>query len=173
MIEGGSQTLRGVVTGESKAHEVVIRIDDSLLAHSLPGCVVHRVWSSGRMPTLPFDGAVDNTTSRLPSPGGVRVFFVEYPPVGGPMPPSRRAGNEPKVAPGAGGRIDFHTTDTVDIGFVISGEITLELEGESLTLTAGDALVQGGISHGWVNRSQHPCLMGFVILGAHRMSGSQ
>ena len=62
-----------------------------------------------------------------------------------------------------------HATDTIDIAFVISGEIGLEQEGTEVTLRPGDVLVQMGAMHTWRNRGSEPCVMGFVLVGTERV----
>lgn len=42
-----------------------------------------------------------------------------------------------------------HATSTLDLMFVISGEVTLLLDREDVTLVPGDALVLQAASHGW------------------------
>lgn len=61
----------------------------------------------------------------------------------------------------------MHTTESVDYGVVISGEITLELDdGATVELKQGDCVVQNGTRHAWRNRSAKPCIMAFVLVGA-------
>jgi uncharacterized cupin superfamily protein len=50
-------------------------------------------------------------------------------------------------------------TRTVDICYVIEGEITLILDTEEVLVRAGDTVVQRGTNHAWSNRSRKPCLM--------------
>ena len=64
----------------------------------------------------------------------------------------------------------MHTTDSVDYGIVIAGEVYLELDnGEERLLTAGDCVVQNGTRHAWINRSGKPVTMAFILLGADRV----
>ena len=49
---------------------------------------------------------------------------------------------------------------------VISGEIDMELDGETITLKAGDVLVQRGTIHNWVNRSNDVAIVAFVLVAA-------
>jgi mannose-6-phosphate isomerase-like protein (cupin superfamily) len=63
----------------------------------------------------------------------------------------------------------MHTTDTLDYGVVIRGEIILELDdGKSVHLRQGDCIVQNGTRHRWNNPLAEPCLMAFVMIGAIR-----
>jgi Cupin domain len=60
----------------------------------------------------------------------------------------------------------FHATATVDLGFVLQGQVTLEVEDGSATeLREGDAFVQVGAPHRWVNRSQAAAVIGVVVVG--------
>ncbi|PWU55483.1 hypothetical protein DLE60_28230 [Micromonospora globispora] len=60
----------------------------------------------------------------------------------------------------------FHKTDSIDYGIVLEGEIWLMLDDDECLLTAGDVVVQRGTSHAWANRSDKPCRMAFVLIGA-------
>ena len=59
----------------------------------------------------------------------------------------------------------MHTTQTVDIGLVLTGEIDLELDdGATQHLVAGDFVIQNGTRHAWRNRSGAPTTMAFVLV---------
>jgi quercetin dioxygenase-like cupin family protein len=63
----------------------------------------------------------------------------------------------------------MHTTDTVDVGIILSGQVTLELDdGAMVTLGPGDTFVQNGTRHAWRNRGNVPVVIGFSLIGAHR-----
>jgi mannose-6-phosphate isomerase-like protein (cupin superfamily) len=63
----------------------------------------------------------------------------------------------------------MHTSDTIDYGVVVRGEMTLELDnGHKVHLRQGDCVVQNGTRHRWRNPSTEPCLMAFVSLGGKR-----
>lgn len=65
----------------------------------------------------------------------------------------------------------MHTTQTIDYGIVLSGEIDLELDDRAeVHLTAGDVVVQRGTRHAWRNRSGAPCVMGFVLIASPNYS---
>ena len=62
----------------------------------------------------------------------------------------------------------MHTTPTIDFEVVLAGEIVLELdEGASVTLRAGDTIVQNGTRHRWRNDGDVPALVAAFICGAH------
>jgi quercetin dioxygenase-like cupin family protein len=63
----------------------------------------------------------------------------------------------------------MHTTDTVDYGIVLEGEVWLELDdGQQIHLHPHDVVVQNGTRHAWRNRSDKPVRMAFVLIGARR-----
>lgn len=59
-----------------------------------------------------------------------------------------------------------HRTDSVDYAVVVSGEIDLVLDTETVQLSAGDVLVQRGTRHDWINRGPEPCVIAFCLIGA-------
>ena len=67
----------------------------------------------------------------------------------------------------------MHTTDTIDFGVVLSGEVVLEVDdGAETTLRPGDTVVQNGTRHRWTNRGKDPAVLAAVLVGAHRRGGS-
>ena len=115
----------------------------------------------------------------FPEAGGTRFVVVTFPP---PADLERAAGagvdlvaaqerffaGLPGFAehfePGGEG---MHTTQTVDYGIVLSGEVWLELDdGAEVRLTPGDCIVQNGTRHAWHNRSEHAAKIAFVVVGA-------
>lgn len=67
-----------------------------------------------------------------------------------------------KYQPGVAKR--WHSTDSVDYAIVFSGEIWLQLDKEEVHLKAGDVVVQRGTNHNWVNRSDKPCIMIYILI---------
>lgn len=71
---------------------------------------------------------------------------------------------EPDHEPGRGG---MHTTATVDLLVILSGEVWLAVgDDEEVLLKPGDCILQGGVPHAWHNRSTEPCVMAGVMMGA-------
>lgn len=61
----------------------------------------------------------------------------------------------------------MHTTNTIDVEYVISGEVWLELDdGAEVRLGPGDTIVQNGTRHAWRNRGDVPCVMALLLIGA-------
>jgi quercetin dioxygenase-like cupin family protein len=59
-----------------------------------------------------------------------------------------------------------HRTDSIDYAVVMSGEIAMELDGETVHLKAGDVLVQRGTIHNWINNGSVPCVIAFILVSA-------
>lgn len=63
----------------------------------------------------------------------------------------------------------MHITNTVDFAYIISGEVWLELDDrQQVLLSAGDTVVQNGTRHAWRNKTSHPCVIAFCLVGANR-----
>jgi hypothetical protein len=63
----------------------------------------------------------------------------------------------------------MHTTDTVDMEIMLSGEVILELDnGLERTLRTGDVNIQNGTRHRWHNRGTESATMAVFIAGASR-----
>ncbi|ETR74874.1 cupin [Afipia sp. P52-10] len=120
-------------------------------------------------------------TIAFPGPGGTMFRLISYPPKrpeGYKPPPGvtfesglqemsdkvpRMGDYFDRSAPG------MHTSDTIDYGVVVRGEMTLELDdGQMVHLKQGDCIVQNGTRHRWRNPLPEPCLMAFVSVGGKR-----
>lgn len=67
----------------------------------------------------------------------------------------------------------FHRTDSIDYAVVLSGEVTLILDGDESTLRAGDVVVQRATSHAWSNRTETTARMLFVLIGTEPQSAEE
>jgi hypothetical protein len=173
---------RVVVTGQTAQGKSVIVSDAEATPIDLtlmPGYQWLRVWGADTPPSLPTDGSPSPHTGYFPPSGGYRFGFVTFAPDS--MLPSLEnvdlaSGLEEieKKLPGLAEPMELenpgmHTTDTVDLDLVLSGEIWLELDdGGEVHLKAGDAVIQNGTRHAWRNRSDAPCTVFVALLGADR-----
>jgi mannose-6-phosphate isomerase-like protein (cupin superfamily) len=176
-------TRRLVVTGQTRRGTSVVVSDQQVEPVELtllPGFEFHRLWESDAPPTLPTAGDLPSSLPLpyFPPPGGYRAVISTFPPattelaegvdvvagleeVGRKLPGMAEV-MEPDV-PG------MHTTNTVDLNCVISGEVWLELDdGQEVHLKAGDVVVQNGTRHRWTNKTDQPCVLFGVLLGAPR-----
>jgi hypothetical protein len=172
-----STEVRRVITGETPDGKGIFRTVEAvepIVSH----LDFYALWGWNEWPRLPLaDGAQFVPESSFPAPeetGGVRISMVSFPPQSDPRSRPRtddrmanllRTGRmrERDITTG------MHRTDSVEVAFVISGEICLEQDdGAEVRLTRGDCLVQNGARHAWKNRSEHPALLGFVTFAAER-----
>src|SRR5262249_6966508 len=109
--------------------------------------------------------------------GGTRFVFIRFGPGSGGAEdddPDVLLSEAAEKLPGLVDVIEpesdgMHTTDTIDYGICLEGELCLELDdGAEVTLTPGSTIVQRGTRHAWHNRSDKPALMCYVIIGADR-----
>jgi mannose-6-phosphate isomerase-like protein (cupin superfamily) len=180
--------VRRVVTGHDGQGRAVFVSDtqaEPITASLVPGAEFHRLWGSDMTPRFPDNGAIPSYTTYFPPVGGFRFWFFSLPPrqrrgeeAGSASEPERAAGKaaldelEAKL-PGLVQYLEpdvpgMHTTPTIDFEVVLSGEVVLELdEGASVTLRAGDTVVQNGTRHRWRNDGDAAAVIAVFICGAH------
>lgn len=175
-------TGRDAAAGKSvfKAFDVtskVVEIDSN------PGLTFYELYMTEGVPALTGlepDPMLAGTKA-FPGPGGTLFRLISYPakrPEGYKPPPGVTFESGLKElsdkVPGMGDHFDrsapgMHTTDTIDYGVVVRGEMTLELDdGKMIHLRQGDCIVQNGTRHRWRNPLPEPCLMAFVSVGGKR-----
>jgi len=66
----------------------------------------------------------------------------------------------------------MHETPTIDLVWVLSGEITCVLEQGEVTLLAGDTLIQRSTNHGWTNRGNGPCVLACAMISSQPLAAS-
>jgi mannose-6-phosphate isomerase-like protein (cupin superfamily) len=179
--------MRRVVTGHDRNGRSVFARDEEpphgAAMEGVPRFRMDLVWGSEGVPRVPADGS-DPTAARpsfFPAPGGTRFCVVTFPPA---SDLEQAAGRGVDLAaaeksfyerfPGLTDHMEtdspgMHTTQTVDYGVVLRGEISLELDdGAKVRLRPGDCVVQNGTRHTWRNESDRECVMAFVIVGAEK-----
>jgi len=68
---------------------------------------------------------------------------------------------------GPGARSPMHRTNSVDYGIVLEGELDIEMDGgDRVHLQAGDVVVQRGTNHAWINDSNQPARMAWILIDA-------
>ncbi|KAJ6526217.1 hypothetical protein DFH09DRAFT_1187774 [Mycena vulgaris] len=86
-----------------------------------------------------------------------------------PSVPASNTAPYPELA-APGGSAPMHRTLSVDYAVVLSGEIVLSLDGgEEKTVKTGEFMVQRGANHAWHNRTQQPCRILVVMVGAEKI----
>jgi mannose-6-phosphate isomerase-like protein (cupin superfamily) len=173
--------VRRIVTGQDKSGKSVFVSDaevDPVEMALLPGTAFHRIWGSDVPPALPTEGNQPDMPGYFPTESGYRFNFFTLGPDSVALPPDLDIGKAlDEIAiklPGLAESMEpnnpgMHTTDTVDIDVIISGEVDLELDdGEVVHMEAGDCVVMNGVRHAWRNRSDKPVTIFVTLLGAKR-----
>jgi naringenin degradation protein FdeH len=140
---------RRIVTGhDGEGRSIVVADGPAPKSHSIPGATFHEVWNTQATPAPvrpvdPFE-PTDRPVVTPPDAEGTIIRVVDL---------------EPRS------RSPMHRTETIDYGVVLSGEVTLVLDdGSETQLTQGDVVVQRGTDHAWVNATDEPARMVFVLV---------
>ena len=140
--------IRRVVTGHDAQGRAKVLIDEQVknVFSPRPGAAYSVIWSSEGFP-VDNDGSEDPSEKKIGTTieNGTVFRVVSF---------------GPGVSPRK------HRTDSVDYAVVMSGEIDMELDGETVHLKAGDVLVQRGTIHNWVNNGSVPCVIAFTLVSA-------
>ena len=176
-----AKPVRRVVTGhDAQGRSIVVSDGPAPFVHVNP---THPDWYSTdvfRTDTAPAKIAArpgettEGPRRQLPTPRGTVIRVNQFPPEPETvrrMTPedAQRAfaalGNPTAATFGKGGRHPLmHRTQTIDYAIVLSGEITMLLDEGDVVLKTGDILVQCGTNHAWVNRSDSPAVVIFVLI---------
>ena len=175
--------VRRVVTGHAKGKAVVIEDGRTPRSHDfkhLPGMSTALLWATPAQPHVPHGGKdpIDGSSTFIPPRGETRLMVVAFPPDSVAMTPGfdgAAAGREnAEYCPDIAASLEadnpgMHTTDSVDYGIVLEGEVWLELDdGKQVHLKAHDVVIQNGTRHAWRNKTDKPVKMAFVLIGAAR-----
>ena len=143
-----SFSIRRVVTGHDAQGRAKVLIDEQVknVISTRPGASSSVVWSSQGFP-VSNDGDHDPSADSIETTiaNGTVFRIVKY---------------DPGVTP------RNHRTDSIDYAVVISGEIDMVLDLETVHLKQGDVLVQRGTVHNWVNNGKEPCFIAFALISA-------
>jgi mannose-6-phosphate isomerase-like protein (cupin superfamily) len=163
----GGNTLRRVVTGETGEGRSRIVEDARMEARNAVGIELFRVWGTAALPiALPTEGGYPAKDEN-----GNDMVHVSL----GILPPRTliQPDAHPKT-PDATDSIAFdssgiHKTESVDVAFVMEGEVVMCVPDEPETiLKAGDCVVQNGALHSWENRTDSPAKMLWLWVKAKR-----
>jgi quercetin dioxygenase-like cupin family protein len=173
--------VRRVVTGhDEQGRSIVVSDGPAPFVHVNP---THSEWYStdvfrtdgapARIVTSPGE-TTEGPRRQMPTPRGTVIRVNNFPPEPEAVrnmtaEDSQRAfaslGNAKAATFGKGGRHPLmHRTESIDYAIVLAGEITMLLDEGDVVLKAGDILVQCGTNHAWVNRSNAPAVVAFVLV---------
>lgn len=135
-------------------------------AEALPGFTFYPLWATEDHASLP-DGEI---RPYFPGPDGTRLVAVTWQPAGGGHGGEGDPAEAEALLPGLLGVFEegsaFHTTDSIDYGICVAGELWLVLDdGRETKLTPGSVVVQRGTRHAWENRSDAPATVVFAQIG--------
>ena len=147
--------VRRVVTGHD-TNRVACVISDEVIANgrsSRPLSASTLIWSTDAMPVpMPIGAEIEDMGQRTlgsqPPPNGARFIVMDF-------------------LPGASGAM--HRTDSIDLIVVIEGQIDMDMDETTVTLKAGDTMVQRGTFHAWVNRSQARARIAITLIEGERL----
>jgi quercetin dioxygenase-like cupin family protein len=140
--------IRRVVTGHDDQGRAKVMIDEQVTNSfsPRPNAEFSVIWSSEGFP-VDNDGFEDPSNLKIGTTRDNGSVF-------------RIVSFGPGVAP------RNHRTDSLDYAVVMSGEIDMVLDLETVHLKAGDVLVQRGTVHNWVNNGDVPCVIAFALISA-------
>jgi quercetin dioxygenase-like cupin family protein len=147
-----SLSIRRVVTGHDSNGRATVKIDEMAknVISARPGAHATVIWTTEGFP-VNNDGDADDSTRKVGTTLDNGTVF-------------RVVSFGPGVSP------RNHRTDSIDYAVVISGEIDMQLDDETVHLKAGDVMVQRGTIHNWVNKSSAPCVIAFTLVAAKPVS---
>ena len=175
---------RRVVTGFSEEGRAVVVSDgvsEAVRFDALPGYEIVPMWSTGPGPAISRsgEGPAFAPGSFVPEPGGTQLALVRWP---SPAEMAKAAENPTMMEDfTAEMTVSFpdliaatwpenpalHATATVDYVIILSGTVVMELDdGATVTLSAGDVVIQNGTPHAWYNGGEDAAVMAAVLVGA-------
>jgi mannose-6-phosphate isomerase-like protein (cupin superfamily) len=166
--------VRRVVTGIDSGNKAGVLFDGKLgLNPGKSGNPAANIWITDSSP--PGFSFKDDSAARplglSPPDNGTVIRVVEFP----PLDPAAEAKMDPdfmmKVvgdhAPARGLPVKhplMHRTRTIDYAIIMSGEIDMMLDNETVHVKAGDVVIQQATNHAWINRGKEPCRIIFVLM---------
>lgn len=156
--------MKQVITGEKDGRPYFVEPPQLEPLYSR-GFAIWRLGGHAELPVkLPSTHLEPETGAMFPDAHGFRVYYTE-------IPPESEERRDDEI-PGLADHMDpdgFHATETMDVVWILGGEVGLELEpGEVEWLTTGDVVIQNGTNHVWRNRSEEIGILGTISLGAKR-----
>lgn len=166
-------TIRRVVIANRRGKSVVVD-DTELPVNHFFGFKTTEVWETVGIPNIPIEDAVykKQLTLEIPPPGDTRIRLVLVSPDEEVFRKAKEGGLDPveEWRKLSDDEFRMHSTDTIDCGFIVSGEVWLKLDDEAeVHLKAGDCVILDGSRHGWRNKSSQNCVMLAIMTGAKRL----
>lgn len=130
----------------------------------------HRLWRfEGDSSVIPREVGGVPKTGGFAGPGGAVFTVVCFPPRAEHWTLEEMRQSNPSLHVEVPEDPEMHSTETIDLGLVVSGRMDLRLStGEVRTLSARTAFVVGGATHAWANPYDEPCIFSIVAVGVPR-----
>ena len=170
--------IRRIVTGHDPQGRSVVARDEVLrnrMGSNRRG--VTEVWNTdgASIDTRDTEDRVQRPFSLVPTSCGAKFrYFAVAPGATGASPEveEKRAAaafaayGAGHARPETGKSPWMHKTNTIDYIILLSGEVTLLLDGEERDLKPFDVVIQRGTNHAWINRGSEPALLIAVLIDA-------
>ena len=144
--------IRRIVTGhgEDRIARAMLDAPATNAKQAGNGAVSTLIWSTDRTPAdiapgTDFEDMGARIIGTQPPRSGTRFAVIEFPP---------------------GAPTAMHRTESIDYVICIAGEIDMDMDDSTVTMRAGDVMVQRGTNHSWINRSSEPARLAFVLIDA-------
>jgi quercetin dioxygenase-like cupin family protein len=148
----GLPPIRRIVTGHDQNGTAQVIIDGpaSNVRRAPHGNSSTLMWCTDRNPAdISIGTDAEDMGARIlgtpPPPNGTRFTVNDFPPGGTPL---------------------MHRTETVDYVLVLAGEIDMDMDDSTVTLRAGDIMIQRGTNHAWANRGTETARVAFILVDA-------
>lgn len=167
--------VRRIVAGCDDTGKAVVLSDgyspDVTPDPARPGFASTRLWVTDRSPARVkgIRETLGSARSLEPPPGGTMCRYDEYPPEAGFISGISRGdvegyfrlmGSPEALVAGPGSPHPYmQRTHSLDLTYVLEGQIVLVLETGEVTLGQGDILIQRGTAHAFSNRSNRPAIL--------------
>jgi mannose-6-phosphate isomerase-like protein (cupin superfamily) len=167
-----AQDVRRVVTGLDENNHAVVLFDSRIvLKQDSPVIASTNFWiTDSTPPGLSKDDTANRPIGVSPPDNGTKFRLVEF----APLDPATEAKLPPEMImkgvthpPQKGIAVKhpmMHRTRSLDYAVILSGEIDMMLDDNSVHLKQADVIVQQATNHGWVNHGTQPCRILFVLM---------
>jgi hypothetical protein len=162
---------RRVVSGFDESGKSTIVSDGPTTRRvATPAFTVCDVWETQSLPVPMAQGTAEGEVTLIPSETGFIYRVTTFPPdvewnpqeFSDSLDGMGGEGAEDKAAE----KVGMHVHPTVDIITIISGEIFVVFENAEALLKQGDTAIIRGAMHAWSNRSDKPCTITSLMMGA-------
>ena len=165
--------MRRVITGINEEGKAIFTRDDQSPNFITMGATeMGTLWSNADLTHINrgLGDPAEGKTGVVPKVGEASVVYVIFPTeaeqAANPRQGKSQVSRDFNTEEGDSG---MHTTETIDYGFILAGELTLELDdGAETVLKAGDFYVQNGTRHAWHNRGDTRAVLAAIMVGARR-----